>query len=133
MRHLSEPLLGQNGPMRFRAFFFAFIAVLSVTAGCKRSLQQVGGTAPAKQYATVVSISPSATELLSSKVTNVTLLGRTAQCNWPSTNAKVAVVMKGVKPNYEQIVQHKPEVVVYDDQLFPDHADIAKFKELGID
>lgn len=119
--------------MRCRAFFFALFAVVLLVAGCKNSLQQVGGTAPAKRYLTVVSLSPSATELVTTKATGVALLGRTAQCNWPTINSKVPVVMKGVKPNYEQIVQLKPSIVIYDDLLFPDTADIAKFKELGIE
>ena len=118
--------------MRRCAFFFALFALLLLISGCKKSQQQIGGIPLAKRYTTVVSLSPGATELISSKLTNVRLIGRTAQCNWPTTNAKLPIVMKGVKPNYELIAELKPGIVLYDDLLFQE-ADIAKFKELGID
>lgn len=118
--------------MRHRAFFFVCTFVLCFLAGCK-DVTPIGGTPPPKTYRTAVSLSPGAAELITSKLTNVSLVGRTAACNWPVTNTNIPVVMKGVKPNYEQIAQLRPAIVVYDDLLFTNAAEIDKFKELGID
>lgn len=124
-------VLRQNDPMRTRAFFFLVALVVSLLCACDKPTQ-AGGTAPPKFYASAVSLSPGATELISSKLVGLQFIGRTSQCNWPGTVTRVPVVMSGVKPNYEQIAKMKPSVVLYDEQLFSD-ADLAKFKEIGID
>lgn len=59
-------------------------------------------------------------------------MGRTASCDYPEPAKTVPVVMNGVKPNYEAIAGMKPDLVLYDKDLFSD-ADLAKFKELNIE
>ena len=132
MNRPSSVLLGQNEPMRRCAFFFALFTLLLLISGCKSGQEHFGGKPPTKTFPTAVSLSPSASELISSKLSSVKVLGQTAQCNWPASITKIPIVMKGVKPNYELIAQLNPSIVVYDDQLFAG-SDIEKFKELGID
>lgn len=125
-------MLGHNSPMRTSAFFFATLALLAALAGCKQDTFIVGGTPPSKIYKTAVSLSPGATEIVSSNIYGLKLVGRTASCNFPNPNSPAEVVMSGVKPNYERIAELKPDIILYDDGLFSE-ADLAKLKELNIE
>lgn len=118
--------------MRRLGSFLLLTALALMTFGCRESGLQVGGTPPAQRYQTAVSLSPSAFELLRSKVMGTTVVGRTAQCNWPAISGDIPVVMNGVKPNYEKIAQIHPGIVVYDDLLFSP-ADVEKIKQLGFE
>lgn len=101
-------------------------------SGCREGGPQIGGTPPTQRYQTAVSLSPSASEILRSKVMGTSLVGRTAQCNWPTVDNNIPVVMNGVKPNYEKIAQIHPGIILYDDQLYS-ASDVEKIKQLGIE
>lgn len=118
--------------MRSRAIFLSFLFILTLLAGCQDEGAGSGGTPNPKRYATAVSLSPGATEILGSRLFGITLVGRTASCNFPNPNSKAEVVMNGVKPNYERIVELKPSIVLYDASMFSD-ADLAPIKEAGIE
>jgi ABC-type Fe3+-hydroxamate transport system substrate-binding protein len=118
--------------MRHRAFFFFVMLLCVALIGCKSQMLQHGGTPPPKRYRTAVSLSPSTTEIVAGSLYSTSLVGKTAQCNYPATSDKVAVVMNGVKPNYERIAELRPEIIVYDDHLFS-KADIDKFAAMNIE
>lgn len=105
---------------------------VALTAGCRDEGIGLGGKENPKKYSTAVSLSPGATEILGSRMYGITIVGRTAQCNFPNPNMKSPVVMKGVKPNYEEIIRLKPSLVLYDDALFSEQ-DLAPIKEAGIE
>lgn len=107
------------------------ILLLSFALGCGDRRPALGGKPSPKVYQSVVSLSPGTSEL-AILTFGRKILGRTASCDLPPEVTQIEVVMKGVKPNYERIAQLKPDCVLYDPDLFPE-ADIAKFKELGID
>jgi iron complex transport system substrate-binding protein len=118
--------------MRLSAFLFTALFAIFALAGCQPKPEDAWGGKPNPNfYFSVVSISPGATEILGSRAGGVVLLGRTAYCNWPTANPRAPIVMKGVKPNYEQIAQLHPAVVIYDDAMFSE-GDVAKFKEMGL-
>lgn len=102
--------------------------LLLFVAGCRPGQElPLGGKPAPKLYLRVVSLSPSATDLAETLYTQQ-VVGRTASC----TRAQQApIVMSGVKPDYEFIATLKPDVVVYDPDLFSE-SDLAKFKELNI-
>jgi len=50
--------------MRSRAIFLSFLFVLTLLAGCQDEGAGSGGTPNPKRYATAVSLSPGATEIL---------------------------------------------------------------------
>jgi ABC-type Fe3+-hydroxamate transport system substrate-binding protein len=116
--------------MRIALLAVGLLASLSLT-GCQGTVySQQGGIPRSKVYRNVVSISPSATELVVGLGAKIT--GRTASDDYPPTIKDVTVVMKGVKPNYEEISAMQTQLVVYDSELFSE-SDIAKFRELNID
>lgn len=85
----------------------------------------------------VVSLSPSATELIASMAFSVKLVGRTASCNFPpsvvgSAQMPGVPIVAQVKPDYEKIKAANPGLVVYDKSLYNDQ-DIQQIKALGID
>jgi iron complex transport system substrate-binding protein len=122
----------QNASMRRSAtFLLTLVAVLSVS-GCREEPGGVGGTHPSRRVKTVATLNLGATEIIRSRIPEVTLVGRTAQCNWPPMDAKIPVVMNGLKPNYERLAQLRPGIAVYDEQLFS-KADIEKLKQLNIE
>ena len=122
-------------PMRLalRILPLAALAALSL-AGCKKSPpadQQMpgvnsGGKPLASPARYIISLSPSATEVLAQNGASRFIFGRTASCNYPKFVTKYPVVMAGTKPDYEKIgkvmteVNHpgKPDLFVYDPSLF---------------
>ena len=94
---------------------------------------QYGGMALDSPARTIISLSPSSTEVLLSFGASRFLVGRTSSCDWPTFARKYPVVMTGTKPDYEtigkllQTPDHKPlkpDLFVYDPALFND-ADVA--------
>ncbi len=78
-----------------------------------------------------VSLSPSTTELIH-YATNAGaqfIVGKTANCDHPA-NLPAEVVVSGTEPNYELIAQLKPQIVIFEKDLYSD-ATIAKIEELG--
>jgi len=127
--------------MRPALRFLPFLLV-SLVVGCKSSGPTVP-TAPDGSYIGgrqldsparyIVSLSPSATEVLAINGASRLLIGRTESCNYPPFVHKIPVVMSGTKPNYERIMKLlvdeskkpvKPDLFVYDPALFSD-SDVA--------
>ena len=127
-----SPGMGQNRRMRARAFLFALLGMLLALGGCQPATVIGGGIPPTKRYRTIASLSPSTTEIVASNIYTITLVGKTAQCNYPTMKVGVPIVMNGVKPNYERLAQIRPMAIVYDESLFT-QADIDKLKGLGAD
>ena len=100
-------------------------------SGCAQHFQTVGGRArPASEnIQRVVSLSPSTTEVLEARNALHTLVGRGAADNFPLYVQPIPVVA-GVKPDYEMLAQMKPDLIVYDADLYSD-ADVARLKQLG--
>lgn len=117
--------------LRFR-WTALLLALVSALVGCAPEAPTFGGTPREKVIRKVVSLSPSTSEIIGMKATNVQLVGRTQSCNFPAHIAPAKVVMNGTKPNFEQIVALQPDAVLYDPSLFSE-VDLAKFKELGIE
>lgn len=104
---------------------------LAVLAGCQ-SGPVIGGQPRATAAPTVVSLSPSTTELTSKFDLNRTLIGRSSSCNFPPTSIDSAeIVMEGTVPDYEKIAALKPDVVIYDKSLFSEN-EVGKIDQLGI-
>ena len=106
------------------------LAILSfVAAGCNNSNQAiVGGKSRPKEYRAVISLSPSVTEVFGAMSKTEVLKGRTASCNYPALVQRLPVVA-GVKPDYELLAKIKPDLIVYDKDLY-NASDIAKLKEI---
>lgn len=99
--------------------------------GCKPTVDPVGGDLNPELAKTIVSLSPSTTEIVGGSGISGTLVGRTESCNYPPVVKNVPVVMSGTKPNFEKIASIHPDLIVLDSALYSD-ADTAKIKELGI-
>lgn len=118
--------------MRYSRIPLVLAILLAVAFGCGPRERMIGGKVRPKTYKTAVSLSPGCTEILRTKALLVNLLGRTASCNYPTVDPNARIVMKGTKPNYEMIAKLKPDIVLYDPDLFSD-GDIAKLEELGLE
>ncbi len=118
--------------MRSRAPSSILLLAAFVLAGCGLSAPRIGGEMRPKFYRSAVSLAPGATEVVSMKAPHVRLMGTTTSCNYPPGLKGHKIAMKGMKPDYERIAEIKPELVVYDADLTSE-ADVAKFKELGIE
>ncbi|MCX7799103.1 MAG: helical backbone metal receptor [Fimbriimonadales bacterium] len=112
--------------MRIR--WAALVALLLFAFGCQPEPNKIQ---PPKVATKVASLSPSLTEIVTVYGRTDILVGRTASCNYPPYIGKTAVVMSGIKPDYEKVASVKPELVVYDSDILSE-ADMAKFQELGI-
>lgn len=106
------------------------VPFLLIVMGCGKMTNAMGGKRAPVVYNTVVSLSPSASELAGGTFAR-TIIGRTASCNNPTKVLDAPIVMTGVKPDFEKIAKLKPDVVVYDKDLFSEQ-DLAKLKELGL-
>lgn len=99
--------------------------------GCSAKTEIVIGGKPGPippENSTVVSLSPSTTEIAVIATPYLRLIGKTKSCNWPPTAAGVPVVAD-VKPNYEKIAELAPTIILYDEGLFS-AADVEKIKGL---
>ncbi len=105
----------------------SFLALVLV--GCAPQPQRVGGTPRQGAPPKVVSLSPSATEVVASTMNSSPLVGRTSSDNYPANVASVPVVAE-TKPDFEAIQKAKPDIVVYDGDLF-NEADIKRIEGMG--
>lgn len=97
--------------------------------GCQATAITEGGVKRDKVYSSIVSLSPSSTEILASHASRQAIKGRTAADNYPM-NLKDIPVVASVKPDYEKIQTIKPDLVVYDASLYG-QGDVDKIKALG--
>lgn len=104
------------------------VSVLGSTllSGCEQQTQ-IGGQPRTKGYNTIVSLSPSTTEILLSS--GVTIKGRTSACNFPEFAVKSIKVVGGVKPDYEALTTVKPDLIVYESNIYNEQ-DKEKIKGL---
>ena len=93
--------------------------------GCKQA-QAVGGKPRPKSYRAIVSLSPSTTELLAGN--GIPIVGRTSADDYPER--LTAPIVGGVKPDYEALARIKPDLIVYDAELYGD-AEVRKLQETG--
>ncbi|MCW5938206.1 MAG: ABC transporter substrate-binding protein [Fimbriimonadaceae bacterium] len=114
--------------MRFWTGLTASVAAL-VAIGCQPTEPLIGGEPLAKTVQSVVSLSPSTTEIWGRLPAK--MVGRTSSCDMPPVAMEAPIVVQGTKPDYERISQIKPDLVVYDAELYGE-ADRAKIEELGI-
>jgi iron complex transport system substrate-binding protein len=109
---------------------------LAVFSGCNAPPEMGGNTSrmPPDGYPmSIVSLSPSTTEIVAESGNPLILKGRTAYCNYPKKAEVAAIISDGAKPNYEKIteaLQRKPALIVYDDLLYTED-DIEKMKQTG--
>lgn len=123
----------QNLSMRFEKLAWAAAAAIGLgvsllAAGCGPSgpiMNQNYLKTPPKNW---VSLSPGTTEI--SPLLAPRLIGRSASDDFPASVEKLPVVA-GVKPDYEQIAELKPDFIFYDPSLYS-QADIEKLKQLNI-
>ncbi len=109
----------------------AALAALSLLLvfGCDAPPVTQGGKMRATPLKAVVSLSPSTTELVGSFNYSGVLKGRTAADDFPVI-AKSIPIVASVKPDYEKIAQIKPDLVVYDADLYNEQ-DVEKIKGMG--
>ena len=77
----------------------------------------VGGKELTKPARRIVSLSPGATEVLAKEGGLNFIVGRTESCNYPPYVKKIPVVAS-VKPDYEKVAKQRPDLIVYDPDLF---------------
>ncbi len=116
-----------------RAPRLSLLLLIAIAVGCGPADVHVGGKPRQKYYKAIVSLSPSAMEILSTL--NMTglkrVVGRTAYDNYPKQVESIPVVAS-VKPDYEKLAEVHPDLIIYDSALYND-ADIQKIKQLGAD
>ena len=112
-----------------RTLALLFVLLLAL-AGCQPEPTH-GGKFRKKYVRSVVSLSPSTTEIVASQFPSATIVGRTVACDYPDVIKKVPV-MGGVKPDFEKIARARPDLIIYDVTLY-NSADIEKLKQLKIE
>lgn len=105
---------------------FLVAGVGAALLGCDATAVTVGGVPNPKPIRSLVSLSPSSTEIIGSLNYQGLLRGRTASDDFPPSISSVPVVAS-VKPDYEKIAEIKPELIIYDADLYSP-ADIEKIK-----
>jgi len=106
------------------------LAALVGMVGCSRPPEDAGKLRELS-VTSLVSLSPSTTEIACQLGLQGRLKGRTSSCNYPPSLGAVPIVVNGTKPDFERIKSYKPSLILYDETLYGD-ADVAKIKELGI-
>jgi iron complex transport system substrate-binding protein len=105
-----------------------FIASIALT-GCNH-FEQTKAVRPAMRIDSIVSLSPSTTEIIGSSTVSMLLKGRTASDNFPLSVEKVPIVAS-LKPDYEAIKAINPNLIVMDSHLY-NGSDLSKIKSLGV-
>ena len=111
--------------MRKQLLGSVFIALLFFV-GCKQPVT-FGGEPRTTVYRSVISLSPSTTELMA--LTGIPIRGRTKACDFPIQVRDVEVVAD-LKPNYELIASKKPDLILYDRDLYGS-TEVEKLKQTG--
>lgn len=114
--------------MRLTRVLVPLLLLLSSVA-CKKE-ENFGGKNPSKIYGSVISLSPSTTELIGNlALEGSVLVGRTQACNFPPHVTSVPAVCSD-KPDYELIAKIQPDLIVLDAILFSP-AEIEKLKQVA--
>lgn len=117
--------------MRVTRWIVPLVLSTFLGLGCQPQEIVEGGKPNPKPIKTLISLSPSTTEVATMAALYSQLKGRTAACNYPTTIAQTPVVV-GVKPDYDKIAAIKPDLAIYDPNLFG-AADIKKLEDLKIE
>jgi iron complex transport system substrate-binding protein len=103
--------------------------VILALAGCAKEPKVIGGIPRAKYNTKVVSLAPSATDLMGMAMQAERVIGVTDAC--PDVVAKgKPVVVHNTKIDYEKIAQLHPDIIIYDSSLYSD-MDQAKLAQTG--
>jgi iron complex transport system substrate-binding protein len=117
--------------MRVTRWIVSLVLSTFLGLGCQPQEIVEGGKPNPKPVKTLISLSPSTTEIAATAGLYSQLKGRTAACNYPTTVAQTPVVA-GVKPDYDKIAAIKPDLAIYDPNLFS-ATDIKKLEDLKIE
>ena len=117
--------IGHNAPMR-RALPLLLVVLVTGVVGCAEK-QVVNVKRRPKLYRSIISLSPSTTEIILSDADSSAVKGRTQSCDWPPSMVNRVPIVAGVKPYYEVIQKIKPDLIVFDPTLYS-KADIEKIK-----
>ena len=104
------------------------IVALFLVTGCQK-VQKFGGKPRLKTYKSIITLSPSTTELMA--LTGVPIVGRTKACDFPASVTAVDVVAD-LKPNYEKIASKNPDLILLDRDLYGP-IEVEKLKTPGVD
>ena len=113
-----------------RALPYLFLCAALFGSGCAKSFTYVK-LAPRSNVHSIVSLSPSTTEIVADELGGPLLKGRTASDNYPQVYLPQVPIVASVKPDYEKIQAIAPDLIVYDSSLY-NASDIAKIKGLGL-
>ncbi|HEY0866269.1 MAG TPA: helical backbone metal receptor, partial [Fimbriimonas sp.] len=113
-----------------RAVLWMLLPVLLFAGGCRSGNDTIGGVPRKEKIDSIVSLSPSTTEILLTQGATQFLKGRTAACNYPDMSVKQIPIVASVKPDFEKIATIKPDLVVFDSAVYNEQ-DVQKIKELG--
>jgi len=105
--------------MRGKFWALAALVCLTLLSGCEQPQRGIEGR-PIEKPKRVVSLSPSTTEIVSQIGLANSMQGRSSSCDFPEGVRQVPVVVDGTKPDFEKIAQIRPEVIVFDGNLFGD-------------
>lgn len=107
--------------MRHNAFMLrivapAFLAAMLLMAGCQQPTVVMGGKdRPAEEtFDTVITLSPSAAEIISAKMNNQVLFGRPDNVSWPQSVLNVEVVADADGIDWERIKELNADLLVYE-------------------
>ena len=109
-----------------------FVALAALLVGCRGQTTGISNRKLPKPYANIISLSPSTTEILTGFGAVGNLVGRTESCDRPASIARVEIVVRNAKPDYEAILGLEPDLIIYDKSLYSDD-EIAKIEGLGIE
>ena len=107
------------------------VAVALALVGCPKTQQNAVFGTPGPDYKSIVSLSPSSTEVIARWCAYQKLKGRTAADKWPNYVGGIAVVVDSTTPDYEKIISLHADLVIYDPVLYSE-TEIAKIKELKV-
>lgn len=122
--------MGQNLSMRLLRGLCQLSAVAVVLLGafgCGADSDTTGGMPRPKYTRSVVSLSPSTSEIMGAIGGYEYLKGRTQSCNYPSVISSARVVAD-VKPDYDAIAEIHPDVIVLDQSLYNEQ-DMQKIRQ----
>ena len=106
--------------------------MIALLFGCGAPSSGVANPPKEKIYSKVVSLSPSTSELIGELGAGTYLVGRSASCDRPEQMMNVKIVVNGTTPDYEQITELAPDLIVYDKSLYSDEV-VAKLQALGFE
>lgn len=113
----TDSYMRHNPPMR-KALPFLILLTAVALSGCSSESGKVYARPRPKIYKSIISLSPSTTEMILSDADSSALHGRTSSCNWPEGMVKRVPIVADVKPDYERVQAVHPDLIVYDNALF---------------